>query len=188
MTADDGHVYSRKSITEWIETCQLAGIPIISPATRQEMGCKLVDDVQMQLLLNNLNATMRKYQWESPSSQYKYESRSKNVGVAINVDFTLEAPRVDEDESKPVDQPEGCNHLEKLKPPLPLSLKNMAQVFEVLDIAPSFTAEVLPAWSPPCITVVGNESSGKSTILERLLMMSIFPRGEDICTRYEVKT
>jgi GTPase SAR1 family protein len=34
--------------------------------------------------------------------------------------------------------------------------------------------------------VLGQESTGKSSILERLAMMSLFPRAETICTRVPI--
>ena len=39
----------------------------------------------------------------------------------------------------------------------------------------------------PQIIVVGSESSGKSSVLERIAMMEFFPKGEDITTRMPVK-
>jgi hypothetical protein len=35
--------------------------------------------------------------------------------------------------------------------------------------------------------VLGNEKSGKSTLLERLTMMPVFPKDEDICTRMAIQ-
>ena len=36
---------------------------------------------------------------------------------------------------------------------------------------------------PPCVVVLGNESSGKSTLLGRLVGLRLFPRGNGLCTR-----
>jgi GTP-binding protein EngB required for normal cell division len=46
---------------------------------------------------------------------------------------------------------------------------------------------VLQDWKVPQVVVVGNESIGKSTLLERLAMMPLFPRGERRCTRMKVE-
>lgn len=159
VTAEDGHVYSRESISDWIETCQLGDIPILSPFTRLEMGSKLVDNLEIQRLLKQFHATVKECQSQEASTPCKFQSPTKDIPSGT--------------EKEAFDQP--------MWPP---SLKNMSSLFRMLDHTPSFTAEILPNWIPPCITVIGNESSGKSTILERLLMMSIFPRGQDICTRY----
>eukprot|EP00976_Prorocentrum_cordatum_P039983 812060-Prorocentrum_minimum.AAC.1 len=39
----------------------------------------------------------------------------------------------------------------------------------------------------PRIIVVGQESTGKSSVLERIAMLPLFPRGEDICTRLPIE-
>ena len=38
----------------------------------------------------------------------------------------------------------------------------------------------------PVVVVVGNESSGKSSLLDRLAMMPLLPRGENTCTRMAI--
>ena len=44
----------------------------------------------------------------------------------------------------------------------------------------------LDGWQPPQIVVVGEESSGKSSVLERLMMTPLLPRAENICTRLPI--
>ena len=39
---------------------------------------------------------------------------------------------------------------------------------------------------PPQFVVVGEESSGKSSVLERLMMTPLLPRAENICTRLPI--
>ena len=39
----------------------------------------------------------------------------------------------------------------------------------------------------PSFVVLGSESSGKSTLLERVSMFHMFPRGDGICTRMAIK-
>jgi hypothetical protein len=50
---------------------------------------------------------------------------------------------------------------------------------EVLDSS-------LDGWTPPCVILIGSENSGKSSVFERLTLMSIFPRSEGICTRLPI--
>ena len=47
-------------------------------------------------------------------------------------------------------------------------------------------AETLEGWQPPQLVVIGAEKSGKSTLLERLLMIPIFPTAEEFCTRVPI--
>ena len=65
------------------------------------------------------------------------------------------------------------------------SIALLAKVFEVIDpIRDLFTSL---KWQPPAIVVLGNEKSGKSTLLERLAMMPIFPKAKQICTRMAIQ-
>lgn len=65
-------------------------------------------------------------------------------------------------------------------------IRDLGEIFTKLDDLRDFLDKTLNGWSPPHIVVIGTESSGKSTVLERLSMMSIFPRAEDICTRLPI--
>ena len=188
VTAEDGHVYSRKSIKEWIETCQLGDIPIISPYTRAEMGPTLVDNKDLQQLLNNLNKTISKYKWQSSKTEQEdLYLQQKRVKLTSSDSVNNNDEKRESMKKYPLgtdqEDPGECFQSHSCDSSAPLSLKHLAKLFQALDVDESFHNDILPEWTPPCITVIGNESSGKSTILERLLMMSIFPRGEEICTR-----
>ena len=68
------------------------------------------------------------------------------------------------------------------------SIYDLGKIFVKLDSLGDLLKEhqAFTDWSPPMIVVLGAESSGKSTILERLAMMSIFPRDANICTRLPI--
>mmetsp|Transcript_12257 Transcript_12257/g.30766 ORF Transcript_12257/g.30766 Transcript_12257/m.30766 type:complete len:695 (+) Transcript_12257:357-2441(+) len=70
------------------------------------------------------------------------------------------------------------------------SIHDLRGIFSVLDPLRDLLASELGAtlrgWQPPQLVMIGQESSGKSTVLERLAMMAIFPRGDEICTRMPV--
>ena len=165
---------------------------MISPTTREVMGCELIDNIEVEKLLSNLSGLLGGYRWEGVSecvSECVVDDKEKedfSIQEKINKENIINETEVNTTLTHTTECVSECVSEEKSKQPLqlPLSLKNMSGIFRALDISPVFTSEMLPQWTPPCITVIGNESSGKSTILERLLMMSIFPRGEDICTRY----
>ena len=74
----------------------------------------------------------------------------------------------------------------KRKPPFK-SLDGMRAVFESLDPLTGLLKETLNGWQTPRVVVFGDESSGKSSLLERLAMIPILPRGEDICTRLPIE-
>lgn len=66
------------------------------------------------------------------------------------------------------------------------SLAELGIIFSLLDGLRGLLAEVLDGWQPPQIVVVGEESSGKSSVLERLMMTPLLPRDENICTRLPI--
>merc|ERR1711966_424463 len=62
----------------------------------------------------------------------------------------------------------------------------MSKAFKVLDPMRELLDTLLGGWVPPAIIVVGDESSGKSTVLEQLAMLSVFPRKRRFCTRMTI--
>jgi hypothetical protein len=66
------------------------------------------------------------------------------------------------------------------------SLEALKVVFDVLDPLSELLAATLEGWRTPVVIVFGQETSGKSSLLERLAMMPLLPRGEDTCTRLPI--
>ena len=66
------------------------------------------------------------------------------------------------------------------------SIHELNAVFAHLDPLRDILADTLQGWRPPQLVVVGAESSGKSSLLERLVMMPIFPTAEGVCTRLPI--
>ena len=65
-------------------------------------------------------------------------------------------------------------------------MNDLGEIFRKLDKLRPILEQTLHGWTPPQIIAIGTESSGKSTVLERLAMMSIFPRSENMCTRLPI--
>ena len=66
------------------------------------------------------------------------------------------------------------------------SLSELGAMFSLLDGLRQLLAETLDGWQPPQLVVVGQESSGKSSLLERLMMTPLLPRDDNICTRLPI--
>jgi hypothetical protein len=67
------------------------------------------------------------------------------------------------------------------------SLAELGRIFALLDGSlRELLAATLDGWQPPQVVVVGEESSGKSSVLERLMMTPLLPRDETICTRLPI--
>ena len=54
MTAEDGHVYERSAIEEWIVHATLVGNPLKSPLTNLAMGVKTFPSPQTKNQIENL--------------------------------------------------------------------------------------------------------------------------------------
>lgn len=67
------------------------------------------------------------------------------------------------------------------------SVRDLCKVFSVLDQVRDILHETLGEWEPPRLVVLGAENSGKSTLLERLCLMPLFPHDRKICTRMAVR-
>ena len=66
------------------------------------------------------------------------------------------------------------------------SIHGLNAYFECLDPCRDVLDSALDGWTPPCIIMVGAENTGKSSVLERLALMGIFPRMDGICTRLPI--
>ena len=74
----------------------------------------------------------------------------------------------------------------KKKPPRFKGLEELRELFDLIDPLGELLAATLKDWKTPMVMVFGNETSGKSSLLERLAMMPILPRGEETCTRLPI--
>ena len=63
---------------------------------------------------------------------------------------------------------------------------DLNSIFKELDSVRDILAETLEGWAPPQLVVIGAESSGKSSLLQRLVMMPILPTAEGVCTRLPI--
>ena len=60
------------------------------------------------------------------------------------------------------------------------SIAELGRMFALLDGSlRELLAVTLDGWQPPQVVVVGEESSGKSSVLERLMMTPLLPRAEN---------
>lgn len=59
-------------------------------------------------------------------------------------------------------------------------------MFKLLELLHGELGELGTDLTPPKILVIGDESAGKSTVLEQLLKMPLFPRKSIFCTRLPI--
>ena len=68
----------------------------------------------------------------------------------------------------------------------PKSVLRLSRVFRGLDPIREQLKSVLEGWEPPVVVTIGGESAGKSTILERIAMTPLFPKGKTMTTRLPI--
>ena len=67
------------------------------------------------------------------------------------------------------------------------SIASLNRIFASLDQLENLLQQLLEGWEPPRVVTIGAENSGKSTILERLCMMPLFPHDAKMCTRLPIR-
>ena len=66
------------------------------------------------------------------------------------------------------------------------SIRELNAIFATLDPLRDILERTLKKWNPPQLVVIGDESSGKSSLLQRLVMMPILPTAKNTCTRLPI--
>ena len=82
----------------------------------------------------------------------------------------------------PADKPKIDDDPEKV-----VTLEELGRIFEALDPLSEVLDKTLDGWMPPQLLVVGDEASGKSSLLERLTMLPVFPTSRKGYTRVPMK-
>ena len=67
------------------------------------------------------------------------------------------------------------------------TLEELGRIFEALDPLSEVLDRTLDGWVPPQLLVAGDEASGKSSLLERLTMLPVFPTSRKGYTRVPMK-
>jgi hypothetical protein len=161
VVADDGRTYSRQAIVDWFEGCKSRQVSITSPFTREKISERLVDNFDMKRAIE--------------------EFAEKRVKAAADARAAAEQERSQRARVPPASGSAGPS-----APPSAKYLSELGDIFSLLDGLRGLLAETLDGWQPPQLVVVGQESSGKSSVLERLMMTPLLPRDDDICTRLPI--
>ena len=107
-----------------------------------------------------------------------------DVDLAREIDEWLESTRAEGSGSSAGDEEEENDDVAAGSV---ASVGNLSKIFAVLDNVADDLQECLDSWEPPRVTVMGDQSHGKSTILERLCLMPLFPTSRALCTSVPVK-
>ena len=157
VVASDGRTYSKAALCSLIASCRQRGLPATSP-----FGDTLSEDFKPDLRMAAAILTYR----EARAAR----ARMPAPAAAGAPDLARQATQ------------RGAASAEAVK-----SIAELGQMFALLDGGlRGLLAATLDGWQPPQIVVVGEESSGKSSVLERLMMTPLLPRADNICTRLPI--
>ena len=163
VVAEDGRTYSKQAIRDWFAGCRERQLPVTSPYTRAEITEHLVPNFDMAKAM----------------AEYTEEHAERKAAQAAKA--RAEAARRAE-----VRQCGGVHSAPSADSGKVKSLEELGAMFSLLDDLRELLAETLDGWHPPAIVVVGQENSGKSSLLERLMLIPLLPRDENICTRMPI--
>ena len=176
VIAEDGITYEREAIKCYLAAHGEAGRACTSPIVRARqgdgflaIGPRLEPNVQRKAALDrvlrdyNVEDEPEIIEWDGQGlQQYLPDARS----VALDSPTSLVPPPV---------SPRAVADM----------THDLTKMFKILD---PLRAELntLVNLTPPKIVVIGDESSGKSTVLEQLIRMPLFPRKKTFCTRLPI--
>jgi len=165
VKAEDGFSYSRGMIEAWFQSRRNLGLPITSPMTRAVIGERLESDEL------------------AAEAVRRWLQRVVNPGQSPDM-RTMLAVAVKRMLQKAPDAAEVVDMRTMLAGTA--SIHDLRKCFATLDELRPILLDSLKGWQPPQIVVIGQESSGKSSVLERLAMLPLFPRDANICTRLPI--
>ena len=167
----DGSTFEHQAIKKWLQTNNtnpLTGLRLSNTSLRPNDWC-----------LNQLRI------WRDSNSSMTGESLSSSEPSAPPSDEAVDDINISNPSCHPDDDQLGCG---PSKGPRcsPSSLLKLSQHFCHLDPIRADLGSKLSGWKPPVVVVFGEESCSKSTILERIAMVPLFPKGEELCTRLPI--
>lgn len=157
VVAADGITYERACLVQWFEQQRAASKPTSSPITRARIGTTVSPN-------SDLLARIREHKTATLQGLEAIGLLSNSTASAASAG----AASVGDEQS--------INNLGQL-----------AAVYATLDRLRSYMDVSAINLETPMFVVLGAESCGKSSLLERLTMLPIFPRAVGLCTRMPIK-
>ena len=186
VIAEDGCTYERLAIERWFESNDTS--PMVREAFVNEDGLtmQVFKTISKELQPNAerkaaLDRVLRDFT-ESGGAPFPVEVEAEKVEWdASGLQTLLREPR-----TLPLTQPKSAVPPPAQQPNAMADMtSDLTKMFQVLDPLRS-ELKSLVNLTPPKVVVIGDESSGKSTVLEQLIRMPLFPRRKTFCTRLPI--
>lgn len=170
VIAEDGITYERTAIDRYLMANDTSPVMRSGAAGFVHIGKKLTPNIQRKAALDRI---LRDFNHEDEPEVLEWDPQGLQEylpaprSVALASPMTVVPP--------PTASPRAVAD----------TTSDLTKMFAVLD---PLRAELntLVSLTPPKIVVIGDESSGKSTVLEQLIRMPLFPRNKTFCTRLPI--
>ncbi|KAK3252465.1 hypothetical protein CYMTET_38228 [Cymbomonas tetramitiformis] len=211
VVAADGRTYSAQSLQFFFDSQRENGFSIESPLTHEAMGDQVRGDSVTRALLDTIGqhldgsevvrSSLGALQDIPDSLEHEHMEALRCLIMATTMacEAALKfSQQWDVEDSHPLLQQfrdelrdhtaamEACISTEPTLAQPTEDLTKLRVAFAKLDGLRGLLQETLEGWDPPCITVVGTRSAGKSSVLERLSNVPLFPRNPNVCTRLPI--
>ena len=205
VVASDGRTYSKQALRSLMASCAERGLPVTSP-----FGDALTEKLEPDV---NMAAAVHKFRENRAAANqacclFDFRRVTNLLAGRQELGSDEEVPGMLSNEDAPMLAVPGCigekrklaaesdgRRTEQIIAKRPRqaageavkSITELGRMFALLDGSlRELLAVTLDGWQPPLVVVVGEESSGKSSVLERLMMTPLLPRAENICTRLPI--
>lgn len=158
VITSDGVVYSKESILHWFGVCETQKISYLSPLKNIEITTNIIENKILKLYLNKLKYKLDKFKRISMTGSIITNNDNNNNNNKNDILLQFQNNDII-----------YCIHW-------------LARVFIPIQRLSLSIRDIIPKWEAPQFVVIGEIGCGKSTFLERLSMMSLFPRGENFHT------
>ena len=175
VTAEDGITYERSAIEGWLETHDTS--PMVRDGQVFRAMTKEVTPNRERKAA--LDCVLREFPdgsaFPGDPETVEWDAEGLQVFLPDQRRLVLSSPM------SVVDPPRGVG----VRAVADMT-SDLMKMFKVLDPLRGETGAALVNLTPPKIVVIGDESSGKSTVLEQLIRMPLFPRKKTFCTRLPI--
>jgi hypothetical protein len=154
VTLEDGTICSKESITHWFGVCESQKLPLTSPLTGKKISPIFTEN-------KPLKETLERYS--------RLLNRFKRVFL---IGCTIRRSCHDSDKELQL-------NFSSINDDLLLSAHRLTRLFIPIQKIPMTIRDLIPKWEAPQIAVIGEISCGKSTLLERISLISLFPTGSN---------
>lgn len=180
IIAEDGNIYSKESILHWFGVCETQKLSYTSPINGIKIGIKLNEEnilkYYIEIIKNKLNKFRRIKMTGCEILELENENERNNE---IKLNFKQNKKNSKREKNRNNNHNSNSENENDNENDIIYCIHWLARLFIPIQKLSLSIRDIIPKWEAPQFVVIGEIGCGKSTFLERLSMMSLFPRGQD---------